>query len=644
MCGIVGIVGNASRDHIDRLTDRLVHRGPDGRGVWTSNSNRLSFGHRRLAVIDPTASSNQPMWSKDGRYCIVFNGEIYNFRALRANLSGFVPRTESDTEVLVETIASIGIERTLPLLNGMFGFAVYDSNSNELHIARDRMGEKSVYIGRIGSNLVFASELKAISAHPEFDRKIDLSALALYLRYSYVPEPYSIFCGVQKLEPAHFVTVRVGSGTERVDVSEPKRYWDMLAVSEHGLNNQFELNEERMLDALEEKIYDSVSSRMVSDVPLGAFLSGGYDSTLVVSMMQKSSRTPVQTFSIGMKEEGYNEADHARAVANHLGTNHRELIVSPEDAIELIPQMPSTYCEPFADSSQIPTCIVSALARKHVTVALSGDGGDELFGGYNRHFVGERVWSQLRRMPRWLRGVFRCVVEMRSAEQWNRTYGTFRRLTGSSESASRLGTKLHKLARVSTAKSKLDLYHLLCSVNSNPCSLLVNGVEPPDLITNSSRHIQAGNFADLMMYLDSVAYLPGDILTKVDRAAMSVSLESRVPLLDHELVEFAWRVPQRFKIRDGKGKWAIKKIVHRHVPESLMDRPKMGFSIPIDQWLRGPLRQWAQDLLDRDRLAEDGIFNPQTVCEMLKKHLHGKAQLEHQLWSVLMFQSWNAAQ
>ncbi len=639
MCGIVGIVGPGSRSSIDAITDCILHRGPDGRGVWSSEDGRLALGHRRLSIIDPRVISGQPMWSQDGKYIIVFNGEIYNFQELRVKLAGVSWRTTSDTEVLVELIAKVGVEETLRQINGMFAFAVYDVDKCELSIARDRLGEKPLYYGTVGRDFVFASELKAFATYPGFKRSIDRDSLALYLRYCYVPAPRTIYEGVRKLEPAQYLTVKVSDAGASSPVI--RSYWDFKSVAEAGVGGS-PLSESDALDQLDAQLRKSVASRMVSDVPLGAFLSGGYDSTLVVAMMCQSA-SQVKTFSIGMQEEGYNEADHAREVARHLGTHHTELMVTADDAMALIPQMPKTYCEPFADASQIPTCLVASLARKHVTVALSGDGGDELFGGYNRHFWASPIWRKLERIPGWLRSGAGQVLKATTVKQLDFVYAMLKQVTRSSGGTSRPGEKLQKLAGVMHAKTQAQFYQLLTSAIQNPNELLVHGREPLDSITDATKHAKVSNFADLMMYLDTITYLPDDILTKVDRATMAVSLEARVPLLDHELVEYAWRMPQSLKIRNGEGKWALKQIVHRYVPEKLMNRPKMGFSIPIGQWLRGPLKSWAEELLDHDRLAADGFFKPQLVQRMLQTHLSGRGQLENQLWNLLMFQSWNAS-
>ena len=639
MCGIVGIVGAGNRSNIESLTDSVLHRGPDGRGVWSSDDGRLSLGHRRLSVIDPRVISGQPMWSQDGRHVIVFNGEIYNFREIRSTLSGISWRTTSDTEVLVELIAQVGIEGALRRLNGMFALAVYDTHKRELHLARDRLGEKPLYYGTVEKDFVFASELKAFVAHKGFQRQIDRDSLALYLRYSYVPAPRTIYDGVRKLEPAQFMTMSVSESGVTTPIIKP--YWEFRTIAEAGAAKS-EIGDSVALDKLDEQLRKSVASRMVADVPLGAFLSGGYDSTLVVAMMSQSA-SEVKTFTIGMQEEGFNEADHAREVARHLGTSHTELIVTADDALALIPQMPRTYCEPFGDASQIPTCLVASLARKHVTVALSGDGGDELFGGYNRHFWASPIWGKLERLPAWLRSALGRLLKSATVKQLDFAYSILRGILGRAQRTSRPGEKLHKLASVMHAKSPVEFYQLLTSAIQQPNKLLVSGSEPLDKITDSAKHASVANFADLMMYLDTITYLPDDILTKVDRATMAVSLEARVPLLDHELVEHAWRMPQHMKIRNGEGKWALKQIVHRYVPEKLMKRPKMGFSIPIDHWFRGKLKSYTESILLSPQMEKRGYFNSAVVRQMLTEHQALQKDHSLRLWSLLMLELWHRA-
>ena len=634
-------MGLGGADRIRGLTDRLLHRGPDGGDTWSSTGGQVSLGHRRLAVIDPRAVSAQPMHSCCGRFTIVFNGEIYNYRALRERLSGHPFRTSSDTEVLVETIARLGIDETLPLLNGMYAFAVYDEHRNTMHLVCDRLGEKPVYYGQVASQIVFASELKAIEAHPQFHGKIDRDSLALFLRYNYIPAPFTIYQDVRKLEPAQHLTFRLDRGVATLQKSDT--YWSLRKVVEDGLTSRAPGTEAQLLDDLEARLRETVASRMISDVPLGAFLSGGYDSTLVVAMMKASSDRPIQTFSIGQQDEQYNEAVHAKAVADHLGTEHSEWIVSAEDALDVIPTLESMYCEPFADASQIPTYLVSKMARRRVTVALSGDGGDELFGGYNRHFKAAGLWSRMQKFPTWTRAVLAKGLRSLTAQQWNKVYGKLEFLLGKRNAFALPGTKLHKLSGILDARSQLDLYRRLTSTHQDPTTLLVSGTEPLDRVTNEKDHPKGIQFEELMMYLDSITYLPGDILTKVDRASMATSLEARVPLLDHRLVEYAWRLPLSMKVRDGEGKWALKQIVHRHVPREIMQRPKMGFSVPLDQWLRGPLRTWAEDLLAPDRIESDGFFKSAPIQHLLQQHLSGHQQNEHKLWSILMFQSWQMA-
>lgn len=638
MCGITGIAGIDGRDVIGSLTSRLIHRGPDGGDTWSTEDNLVSLGHRRLSVIDPRVVSAQPMHSACGRFTIVFNGEIYNFRNLRGRLGNHAFRTDSDTEVLLELVALLGVAGTLPLLNGMFAFAVYDHRERRLHLACDRLGEKPLYYGELGTGLVFASELKAIAAHPEFSGEIDRDSLAMYLRYNYVPAPRTIYLGYRKLEPAQHLTYRIDGEVSQLESSQT--YWDLARVVEETGSSPLVGSDAELLDRFEDQLRTTVASRMISDVPLGAFLSGGYDSTLVVAMMQASSDRPIRTFSMGQQDDLHNEVVHARAVADHLGTEHTEWMVTADDALDVVPRLGTMYCEPFADSSQIPTFLVSQMARQHVTVALSGDGGDELFGGYNRHFRAPGLWNRIGRIPSWARTGVAGGLRSLTVGQWNAVHGKVASLLGKRGAFALPGTKLHKLAGVLNAGSSLDLYHRLTSTHQDPSALLVRGSEPLDRITDASGHPVGSTFAELMMYLDTITYLPGDILTKVDRASMATSLEARVPLLDHRLVEFAWRLPLSMKVRNGSGKWALKQIVHRHVPAEIMERPKMGFSVPLDRWLRGPLREWSEDLLDAERIVAEGFFRPAPIRRLLENHLSGKASNEHHLWSILMFQSW----
>ncbi|NMT65230.1 asparagine synthase (glutamine-hydrolyzing) [Marinobacter orientalis] len=638
MCGIAGFwqshLGH-SLEVATRMGTVMESRGPDDAGAWVEESAGLGLSHRRLAILDLSPAGHQPMHSPCGRYALVYNGEIYNHEDLRRNLDseggGFDWRGHSDTETLLAALRHWGIEKTLKQLNGMFAFALWDSCEQELFLARDRMGEKPLYYGRSGEAFLFGSELKALKMHPGWKGEIDRDALALYMRHNYVPAPWSIYQGISKLPPAHFVVIR-GKGR---DIGEPRCYWDLAEVAEKGIASASG-GPEALEEELDLLLRDAVGCRMAADVPLGAFLSGGYDSTMVAAMMQAQSSRPVKTFTIGFHEEGYNEATHARAVADHLGTDHAELYVKPEDAMAVIPRLPSMYDEPFSDSSQIPTFLVSQLARKHVTVSLSGDGGDELFYGYDRYFRADRIWGVLSRVPMPLRRMMSAAASHAPGHsiEWMMS------LLPERMRISSFADRLPKLAELLTHSSGEAFYRELVSHAKHPGQLVLGAKEPDTLLSQPELLPQLPGLRERMMYLDMMTYLPGDILTKVDRASMAVSLEARVPLLDHRVLEFAWRLPTEYKFRDGQGKWLLKQVLYRYVPREMMERPKMGFGVPVEHWLRGPLREWAEDLLNESRLAEEGFFDPVPIRKMWQEHISGVRRWHYHLWDVLMFQAW----
>lgn len=637
MCGIVGVWGDKGADPamVERMARRIESRGPDDAGVWVDAAAGLALAHRRLSIIDLSPAGHQPMCSPCRRYTLVFNGEIYNHRELRAELEGegggFDWRGHSDTETLLAGLRHWGVSGTLTRLNGMFAFALWDNAEQMLFLARDRMGEKPLYYGRNGGTFLFGSELKALSAHPDWQGEVDRDALALYMRHNCVPAPWSIYRGIVKLPPAHYVAIR----DKGRDLGEPVCYWDLGRVAEQGVSAAAG-EPEALADELNTLLRDAVSRRMMADVPLGAFLSGGYDSTTVAALMQAQGDRPVKTFSIGFRQEGYNEAEHAKAVASHLGTEHTELYVSSDQALAVIPKLPAIYDEPFSDSSQIPTYLVSELARQHVTVALSGDGGDELFGGYNRHVVGPGSWSKAARMPYPLRKLAGRGVSHLARRDVQRLM----RCLPASKRIPNLANKLEKLGDALASRNGVAFYRSLASHCKDPASVVMNAREPETLLTRPDALPKLPGLREQMMYLDQMTYLPDDILTKVDRASMAVSLEARVPLLDHRLVEFAWRVPTEYKVRDGQGKWLLRQVLYRYVPQQLMDRPKMGFGVPIEHWLRGPLREWAEELLDEKRLREEGFFAPAPIRKMWEEHVSGKRRWHYYLWDVLMFQAW----
>lgn len=617
------------------MAKRIRHRGPDDAGTWTDVDAGLALAHQRLSILDLSPAGHQPMVSPCGRYVLCFNGEIYNHRALRAELESvggaFDWRGHSDSETLLAALRHWGIAEALSRLNGMFAFALWDRQEYTLCMARDRMGEKPLYYGRSGASFLFGSELKALTVHPDWCGEIDRDALTLYLRHNYVPGPWSIYRGIRKLPAAHYVVIRDGGRL----VGEPVCYWNLAEMAARGVA-QVNSDAGALADELETLLRDAIGMRMAADVPLGAFLSGGYDSTLVTALMQVQSARPVKTFSIGFHEAGYNEAEHARAVAEHLGTEHTELYVTSGQAMEVIPRLPAMYDEPFSDSSQIPTYLVSAMAREHVTVALSGDGGDELFCGYNRYVLGHRVWSRLRPLPFGVRRTLAWLCVHAPGHALDRA----QRLLPAHMQVSSLVDRLPKLAEVLAHRDGLAFYRQLISHWKQPDRLVLGAHEPDTLLGRVDRLPHLPGLREQMMYLDMATYLCDDILTKVDRASMAVSLEARVPLLDHRLVEFAWRVPTALKVRDGQSKWLLREVLYRYVPRTLMDRPKMGFGVPIEHWLRGPLRDWAEDLLDERRLREEGYFDPRPIRRMWDEHVSGQRRWHYHLWDVLMFQAW----
>jgi asparagine synthase (glutamine-hydrolysing) len=644
MCGIVGFLGTSGTGE-EALTELagsmatcLAHRGPDDSGVWVDDRVGLGLGFRRLSIIDLSPAGHQPMVSHCGRYVITFNGEIYNYLDLRKELeaSGAVRgwRGGSDTEVILAAIARWGVGSALERMTGMFGLAVWDRAGATLHIARDRLGEKPLYYGRLGGSFVFASELKALRAHPRWQGEIDRGALSLFLRHGYVPTPYSIYQGIHKLVPGTYLSVGV-DGAQRQTT-----YWSAREIAEQGAADPFEGTEAEAVEALERLLSRAVARQMVADVPLGAFLSGGVDSSTIVALMQAQSERPVQTFTIGFREETHNEAEHAKAVARHLGTDHTELYVTAAEARSVIPRLPELYDEPFSDASQIPTFLVAQLARRKVTVSLSGDGGDELFGGYNRYFMGRGMWKKVGWLPPSLRRVAGAAITSASPAQWQSLLAPLARLSPEHLRYANRGEKLHKLASVLSASGPDDLYRGLTSQWKNPAAVVLSGSEPPTMVTDRSSWAKLSDATQRMMFLDLVTYLPDDILVKVDRAAMGVSLETRVPLLDPDVVQFAWRVPLSMKLRDGQGKWLLRQLLYKFVPRELIERPKTGFDVPVGGWLREPLRDWAGSLLDERRLEREGFFDPAPIRQKWEQHLTGRRDWQQPLWNVLMFQAW----
>lgn len=654
MCGLAGFLGGRGTESGDaallcHMSNELRHRGPDDDGYWLDHERRIGFGHRRLAVVDLSPAGHQPMVSVSGRYVIAFNGEIYNHQNLRGELESaasslpipFVRcgesfwRGHSDTETLLAGFEAWGIEATLKKSIGMFAIALWDRQTHTLTLMRDRMGEKPLYYGWQGGGdervFLFGSELKALKAHNTFSASIDRDALCLFLRHGCIPAPYSIYKGIAKLEPGCLLSVSL-------DRPEPmiQKYWDTLDVALNGDKHPFAGTPDEAVDVLDRLAKDVIRQQMMADVPLGAFLSGGVDSSTVVALMQAQSIRPIKTFTIGFNEEGYNEAVHARAVAQHLGTEHVELYMTAQQAIDVVPCLPGLYCEPFADASQIPTFLVSKLAKQHVTVSLSGDAGDELFCGYNRYLLTNSIWQKLSHLPVPLRALLAQSITAVAPEVWDRLA---RIIPGAGRFAA-LGDKLHKGAGVLASQTVDELHLALVSHIRNPAECVISGREPGTRLTMLHPELNGLDTVSRMMALDTITYLPDDILVKTDRAAMGSSLEGRIPFLDHRMVEFAWSLPLDYKLHDGQTKWPLRQVLSRYVPRELIDRPKAGFGVPLDAWLRGPLRGWAENLLDEQRLHHEGFFHPGPIRKLWIEHLSEKKNWADSLWAVLMFQAW----
>ena len=639
MCGIAGLVwkslGSKSTTVLEKMSDSLYHRGPDGAGIWSHSSLNIGLVHRRLAILDVSDAGKQPMMSNSHRYVVSFNGEIYNFFDIKSEIARQTGKTQyrggSDTEVILAALDVWGLEGAIKKLEGMFAISIWDESAQALYLVRDRMGEKPLYYGFSNGIFAFGSELKVFRAIPGFELSVDPNAVSNFVRYSYVEESRSIYKEAKKLPPACYLKISLDNIKA---VGEPVRYWDLNNIATTASRNPFSGSDQQAIQSLDEHLSRIIKGQMIADVPLGAFLSGGIDSSTIVACMQRESTRPVKTFTIGFEEAQYDESRYAEDVARHLGTDHTTLKLTWDQALQLIPRLPEIYDEPFADSSQIPTYLVAQLARQHVTVALSGDAGNEVFGGYNRHQWIPKIWSKTKYMTRLGRGFFGGLLNTLRPDQWDTLLSAIRRF---GENAKNPGEKIQKLANSICAANVQELYDFVRSQGVSKSNLM--SVRHRDSIESSKWH-ELDCLEHTLMLADMNDYLPGDILTKVDRAAMAVSLETRVPFLDHQLIEFAWSLPLHMKIRNGEGKWILRRVLEKHVPLKMFDRPKSGFGVPIDSWLRGPLREWAGDLLSMDRIRRDGYFDAEKIQKLWDEHLTGKRRWHHQLWNILMFNAW----
>ena len=638
MCGFAGFISsprNRSRsdafETASRMNEQLNHRGPDSKGIYVEPSGLLALTHRRLSIIDLSENGAQPMYSENKRYILVFNGEIYNHYQIRKNLdhsfSGISWKGKSDTETLLKSIQYLGIKKTLTLCEGMFAFALYDALEKKILLARDRLGEKPLYFGWQGSNgnraFLFASELKAIKQHSSFEGRINTEALNLLLRHNYIPAPFSIYEDIHKLEPGCLYEVDITT-----QMTKQETYWDIHKIATAHSMRENNLSEKEVVDYTEELLMRSITQQVMSDVPIGAFLSGGIDSSLVTAIMQKQSLRPINTFTIGFEDVAFNEARSARQIAKYLGTDHNEFVVTAEDAMATIPRLSEIYCEPFADSSQIPTILLCEMAKQKVTVALSGDGGDELFGGYSRYLIANKTRKKINFTPQ----IFKKIMLMMLKE--NGTLGTTF-LNG------KYKNKVDKIIKILESSSDQELYNIIVSGNIESHLWMHKDIADPQTPFSFLRSgAQGTDFQFQMSLIDLLTYLPDDILTKVDRAAMSVSLETRLPILDHNIVEFAMNLPSEMKHRYGKSKWPLRQVLRRYIPEEHFERPKKGFSVPIASWLQSPMIDWADDLLSEETISRQGFFDKQKVSKAWEDHRSGELDVSAKLWPILMFQDW----
>ncbi|WP_342456735.1 asparagine synthase (glutamine-hydrolyzing) [Saccharophagus degradans] len=639
MCGIAGIISykqtTETRMQIaEKMATKIIHRGPDSQGLWSAETSPVTFAHRRLAIQDLSPLGHQPMMSSAGRYSIVFNGEIYNFRDLRSQLEilGHTFKGHSDTEVLLAAIESWGFSEALVKSKGMFAIALYDKLENKIFLARDRMGEKPLYYSIYDGQLTFASELKALVVGLNTKPRLDKNAIASYLRYGYISAPQSIYEGVCKLKPAAILEIKLDA-EGRIGAVYEQTFWDHKQKCTPQIDEALR-DPNIAVTKLDDLINKVISEQAIADVPLGAFLSGGIDSSTVAAILQHQSSVPVNTFTIGFNDKAFNEAEFAKEIATHIGSNHTELYLSGQDALGVVPKLATMYDEPFADSSQIPMYLVSELAKKKVTVCLSGDGGDELFAGYNRYTQTEAMLNKFAKLPAGLRRLVASAILSVKPGKYDRLYNAAYAVLGKKGGAN-AGIKAHKLAALMSTVSKAQAYKYLCGYWQDPASILNVEINEPDLTGHLDFDTQ---FLDAAMQWDQMWYLPGDNLVKTDRASMAVSLEMRLPLLDQELIEFAWQMPNEHKLRDGQSKWALRQVLYKYVPQKLIDRPKMGFSVPVGQWLKGELKEWCSDLLTEEKINQQGIFDYQKIRSCFLSHINEEDDYSQRLWTVLMLQ------
>ena len=647
MCGILGFYSknffNLNNNILNKMSSALNHRGPDSSKIWKDKNSGIIFGHQRLSILDLTIAGDQPMISYSKRFVITFNGEIYNHLLIRKELEEINPnlkwKSKTDTETLLEAIELLGIEKTLKKIVGMFAFAIWDKKKRILTLARDRVGEKPLYYGWQGKGekkvFLFASELKAMKRHPEFNSEINRNSIALQLRYNYIPDPHTIYKEIFKLMPGHYLELKENDLIKGITPKITK-YWCLIQSAINGHKNKFSMDALEIQHDLEEQLKISVKGQMLSDVPIGAFLSGGMDSSLITSLMQMQSSKPIKTFTIGYEKSTLNETTHAKKIAKYLGTDHTELHFSSKSLMDTIPKLHTIYDEPFSDNSQIPTFLISQLAKKQIKVVLTGDGSDELFGGYNRYNTTNRWSKKFNLLPSPIRELFANSIKPLSKKDFNFLFNLFSNIRKDKIIS---GYKI-KTINALKADKLLDLYHVLSSHFQNPNEVVLKSEKTSFFDTKLKSKINMLNNYEMMMALDQITYLPGDILVKIDRACMASSIEARTPFLDHRLIEYSWKIPHSLKIRNSKSKWIIKKILKNFIPENLTDRPKMGFSVPISEWLKGPLREWAENLLNKKKLEEDGYFNTEIITKRWKEHISSKNLACYDLWNVLMFQAW----